>query len=69
MRFTRPEIPGQNTLLSVVYVQRKPEVKMSDAEISQRITLVLLLYLLVSFMGNVLEKNREFLGYPSMLND
>jgi uncharacterized hydrophobic protein (TIGR00341 family) len=38
VRFTRPEIPGQNTLLSVVYVQRKPGVKMSDAEISDRIT-------------------------------
>ncbi|OKH38654.1 TIGR00341 family protein [[Phormidium ambiguum] IAM M-71] len=38
VRFTRPEIPGQNTLLSVVYVQRKPGVKLSDAVIRQRIT-------------------------------
>ncbi|MFB2934574.1 DUF389 domain-containing protein [Aerosakkonemataceae cyanobacterium BLCC-F154] len=38
VRFTRPEIPGQNTLLSVVYVQRKPGVKLSDTEIQQRIT-------------------------------
>jgi hypothetical protein len=30
---------------------------------------ILLLYLLVSFMGNVLKKNRKFLGYPNILND
>jgi uncharacterized hydrophobic protein (TIGR00341 family) len=38
VRFTRPEIPGQNTLLSVVYVQRKPGVKVSDGVIRDRIT-------------------------------
>lgn len=38
VRFTRPEIPGQNTLLSVIYVQRKPGVKVSDAVIRDRIT-------------------------------
>lgn len=37
VRFTRPNIPGQNTLLSVIYVQRKPGVKQSDREISNRI--------------------------------
>lgn len=37
VRFTRPNISGQNTLLSVIYVQRKPGVKQSDREISSRI--------------------------------
>jgi uncharacterized hydrophobic protein (TIGR00271 family) len=37
VRFTRPNIQGQNTLLSVVYVQRKPGVKQSDGEITNRI--------------------------------
>ncbi|NJL67340.1 MAG: DUF389 domain-containing protein [Microcoleus sp. SM1_3_4] len=37
VRFTRPNIPGQNTLLSLVYVQRKPGVTQSDAEISNQI--------------------------------
>ena len=37
VRFTRPNIEGQNTLLSVLYVQRKPGVKQSDREISNRI--------------------------------
>lgn len=37
VRFPRPNIEGQNTLLTVVYVQRKPGVKQSDEEISNRI--------------------------------
>lgn len=37
VRFTRPNIPGQNTLLSLVYVQRKPGVTESDREISNQI--------------------------------
>jgi uncharacterized hydrophobic protein (TIGR00271 family) len=38
VRFTRPNIEGQNTLLSVVYVQRKPEVTASKEEIRSRLT-------------------------------
>jgi uncharacterized hydrophobic protein (TIGR00271 family) len=37
VRFTRPNIQGQNTLLSVLYVQRKPGVKQSEREISNQI--------------------------------
>jgi uncharacterized hydrophobic protein (TIGR00271 family) len=37
VRFPRPNIEGENTLLTVVYVQRKPGVKQSDQEISNRI--------------------------------
>jgi uncharacterized hydrophobic protein (TIGR00341 family) len=37
VRFTRPNIPGQDTLLSLVYVQRKPGVTQSDREISNQI--------------------------------
>ena len=37
VRFPRPNIDGENTLLTVVYVQRKPGVKQSDKEISNRI--------------------------------
>lgn len=37
VRFPRPNIDGENTLLTVVYVQRKPGVKQSDEEISNRI--------------------------------
>jgi uncharacterized hydrophobic protein (TIGR00271 family) len=37
VRFPRPNIDGENTLLTVVYVQRKPGVKQSDQEISNRI--------------------------------
>lgn len=37
VRFPRPNIDGDNTLLTVVYVQRKPGVKQSDEEISNRI--------------------------------
>lgn len=37
VRFTRPNIPGENTLLSIVYVRRKPGVEQSDAEISNQI--------------------------------
>lgn len=38
VRFTRPSIKGQNTLLGVVYVQRKSGVTVSDREIRQRLT-------------------------------
>jgi uncharacterized hydrophobic protein (TIGR00271 family) len=37
VRFPRPNIDGENTLLTVVYVQRKPGVNQSDEEISNRI--------------------------------
>lgn len=37
VRFPRPNIEGENTLLTVLYVQRKPGVKQSDKEISNRI--------------------------------
>lgn len=37
VRFTRPNISGRNTLLTIVYVQRKAEVNLSDEEISSRI--------------------------------
>lgn len=37
VRFTRPNINGENTLLTVIYVQRKPGVKQSNEEISNRI--------------------------------
>ncbi|MBW4563850.1 MAG: TIGR00341 family protein [Mojavia pulchra JT2-VF2] len=38
VRFTRANIEGQDTLLSVVYVQRKPEVTASSEEIRDRLT-------------------------------
>ncbi|MFB2833042.1 DUF389 domain-containing protein [Floridanema evergladense] len=38
VRFTRPSIQRQNTLLGVVYVQRKSGVTVSDREIRQRLT-------------------------------
>lgn len=38
VRFTRPDIRGQNTLLSEVYVQRRRGVNLSDAQIRSRIT-------------------------------
>jgi uncharacterized hydrophobic protein (TIGR00271 family) len=38
VRFTRPEIEGQNTLLCVVYVQRREDTTLSDAEIQSQIT-------------------------------
>ncbi len=38
IRFTRPEIEGQNTLLGVVYVQRQPGVTASREEISNTLT-------------------------------
>lgn len=37
VRFTRADIPGQNTLLAVLYVQRREGVEASDAEIRSRI--------------------------------
>ena len=46
VRFTRPNIEGQNTLLSVVYVQRKPEVTASNEEISSRLTQAIQTHLL-----------------------
>lgn len=38
VRFTRSDIPGQNTLLCILYVQRSPEVKESAEEIRDRLT-------------------------------
>jgi len=38
VRFTRANIQGQDTLLSVIYVQRQPQVTASDAEIRDRLT-------------------------------
>ncbi|MBD2728372.1 DUF389 domain-containing protein [Nostoc sp. FACHB-892] len=38
VRFTRSNIEGQNTLLSVVYVQRQPGVTASSQEIRDRLT-------------------------------
>lgn len=37
VRFTRPQIPGQNTLLCQIYVQRQPGVTASDQEISAQL--------------------------------
>jgi len=41
VRFTRANIPGQNTLLSVVYVQRSPDNPASAEEIRNRLTEVI----------------------------
>lgn len=38
VRFARPNIQSQNTLLCVVYLQRKPAVNLSTGEIEARIT-------------------------------
>lgn len=38
LRFTRPRIEDQNTLLGVIYVQRRPEVTLSNQEIGQDLT-------------------------------
>lgn len=38
VRFTRSNIQGQDTLLSVVYVQRQPGVTASSEEIRDRLT-------------------------------
>lgn len=38
VRFTRSSIPGQNTLLTVLYVQRSPDASESDAAIRDRLT-------------------------------
>ncbi|MBE9112129.1 DUF389 domain-containing protein [Nodosilinea sp. LEGE 07298] len=38
VRFTRSNIPGQNTLLSEVYVQRQPDANASDAAIQTELT-------------------------------
>lgn len=38
VRFTRSQIQGQNTLLSIVYVQRKQGITLSESEIRDRIT-------------------------------
>jgi uncharacterized hydrophobic protein (TIGR00271 family) len=38
LRFTRPSISSQNTLLGVVYVQSKPGISVSNQEISQELT-------------------------------
>lgn len=37
VRFTRPSIPNQKTLLGIIYVQRKPNVFISDEEIAMRV--------------------------------
>lgn len=37
VRFTRPSIAGQNTLLSVVYVQRREGVDLTDAQLAGRL--------------------------------
>lgn len=38
VRFTRSSIGGQNTLLTVLYVQRSPDATLSDAAIRDRLT-------------------------------
>lgn len=38
VRFTRSEIPGQNSLLAEVYVQRQPESTLSSQQIRDRLT-------------------------------
>ncbi|MBF2050178.1 MAG: TIGR00341 family protein [Elainella sp. C42_A2020_010] len=38
LRFTRPNIQGQNTLLGTIYVQRRAGVNLSDADIRNRLT-------------------------------
>lgn len=38
VRFTRPSINSQNTLLGIVYVQRQPGVSQSDQQIRQRLS-------------------------------
>jgi len=38
LRFTRPSIPRQDTLLGVVYVQREPDVDLPDEQIRQQLT-------------------------------
>ncbi|MBD2299850.1 TIGR00341 family protein [Nostoc sp. FACHB-87] len=38
VRFIRSDITGQDTLLSVIYVQRQPQVTTSNQEISDRLT-------------------------------
>jgi uncharacterized hydrophobic protein (TIGR00271 family) len=37
VRFTRADVPGQNSLLAVVYVQRKNGLAASDAELKQQL--------------------------------
>lgn len=46
VRFTRSNIEGQNTLLSVVYVQRLPKVTQSSQEIRDRLTQAIQTHLL-----------------------
>jgi uncharacterized membrane protein len=46
VRFTRSNIEGQNTLLSVVYVQRQPKVTPSSQEIRDRLTQAIQTHLL-----------------------
>lgn len=38
LRFTRASIPDQNSLLGIVYVQRRPEVTLTDEAIRQQLT-------------------------------
>ncbi|MBE9166146.1 TIGR00341 family protein [Pleurocapsales cyanobacterium LEGE 06147] len=45
VRFTRSDIEDQNTLLSVIYVQRESGVTLSEAQISDRLTREIQLYL------------------------
>jgi uncharacterized hydrophobic protein (TIGR00271 family) len=37
VRFTRADIPGQNSLLVVAYVQKLPGIRMSDAEVKKQL--------------------------------
>ncbi len=38
LRFTRASIPDQNSLLGIIYVQRRPAVTLTDEEIRQQLT-------------------------------
>lgn len=38
LRFTRASIPDQNSLLGIIYVQRRPEVTLTNEEIRQQLT-------------------------------
>jgi uncharacterized hydrophobic protein (TIGR00271 family) len=53
VRFTRDNIQGQNTLLSEVYVQRKPGVALQAEEIRSRLTQAIQTHLLQQGFNNV----------------
>lgn len=38
LRFTRAELPGEDVLLAVVYVQRRPQAPAGDAELKEQLT-------------------------------